>query len=241
MIYVYSGLVGTGKTFNAVRGFAQNPHVPVITNINCNLPNVAHFETEEITPQLLMSFSADWWAKHPFREDGIIFCLDECAIFFNSRSWNDRNRFDWISFMSTSRHYGIKIILIAQNLEMIDKQARMLCNYDVRHTSAGNLNIFARILHILGIRLTCAKAYYLDTETIIYRNFVPITKRFYRWYDTNQDLVHADFQHIDTSAVFDQLSIAEQAPRRAKDARISALFARLGGYLRDKVVRYANH
>jgi len=65
--------------------------------------------------------------------------LDECQLVFNSRDWNKKNsdggpsdNSRWIHFFSQSRKLRWDIILIAHNVNMIDKQIRPFIEFETR-------------------------------------------------------------------------------------------------------------
>lgn len=146
MIEVYSGTPGSGKSLHAANEvrFQLNRRTPRPVLANFELassapvkrPDLFRFvRNEDITPSLLKTFADDFWSKNdiPFREEYITLVLDECQLIFNSRLWAQSDRLSFLEFLSQSRKYGYHIILIAQNINMIDNQFRMLCEFDVNH------------------------------------------------------------------------------------------------------------
>jgi len=167
---------------------------------------VAVMDLRDIKPDLLMAYSLKYFQDHEFKENSLLLVIDEAQLLFNSRSWNDSDRFPWLEFLSQHRHYGYKVILVAQDISMIDKQFRCLCEYDCRHTSSGSVSIVTRFLHIMGIKVTCAKYYFYDSEVLISRDMYHISKKIYRHYDTRQDLVNSEFAGVDTSPIDTRLA-----------------------------------
>lgn len=146
MIEVYSGTPGSGKSLHAANEvrFQLNRRTPRPVLANFELAADAPVKrrdffrfvrNEDITPSLLKTFADDFWSKNdiPFREEYITLVLDECQLIFNSRLWAQSDRLSFLEFLSQSRKYGYHIILIAQNINMIDNQFRMLCEFDVNH------------------------------------------------------------------------------------------------------------
>lgn len=205
-LYVYSGVPGSGKTYHAVRDIWFN-RAPVITNVQvAGISDVAVLPIGDITPRLLMAFSSRWFEEHPYRENSLLLVVDEAQLLFNSRTWNDGDRLDWLAFLSQHRKYGYKCIFIAQSIDMIDKQFRCLCEFDVRHTAASSVSVLTRFLSLLGFRLTCAKYYYFGTDVLMMRDIYRISRRVYRHYSTSQDIVSPDFSDCDLTPVLSQLS-----------------------------------
>lgn len=207
-LVVYSGLPGSGKSYHCVSDMVLNKTKPVITNmIVKNLDNVAMLPLEEITPRLLEGFSAYYFRTHEFKENQIILILDESQLLFNCRTWADKERFPWLEFLSQHRKYGYQVILVSQNIELLDKSFRTLCEFDIRHTSSGSVSILTRVLHKLGIKYTCANTYYFESEQLLCRNIYKIKKRIYEHYDTRQDITAPEFTEIDISPITNQLEL----------------------------------
>lgn len=155
MITIYSGSVGSGKSYHALElgleWVTKRKHV--IANFPVLPPKKFfgkmhervwearmsrwHFE-DEITPELLMarSFENGWFGK----ESQCLVVIDESGIVFNSRDWQSasKERVKWIKFLSQSRKFGYDFILVAQSDRMIDKQIRGLVEYEVKHLKANN-------------------------------------------------------------------------------------------------------
>lgn len=142
-IYLYSGTPGSGKSLHAariVRWRLEGKHPkPVIVNFPINRNAVEHPElcyykpNVELTPDWLMDFADEYWLTHEFHEDYLTLILDECQLLFNSRSWQDITRKEWLAFFSQHRKYGFKVIFIAQSDIMVDKQFRVCIEYEVKH------------------------------------------------------------------------------------------------------------
>lgn len=212
-LYVYSGVPGSGKTYHAVRDIRFNK-APTITNVNVSgLANVAVLPLQEITPQLLMAFSAHWFRDHPYKENSLLLVIDEAQLLFNARTWKDDTRLDWLAFLSQHRKYGYKCVFIAQSIEMIDKQFRCLCEFDVRHTAASSISVLTRFLALVGFRVTCAKYYYFETDVLMMRDFYRISRRVFRHYSTAQDILCPDLEGCDLSPILAQLPPDGAPPR----------------------------
>lgn len=210
-LYCYSGVPGSGKTYHAVRDIRLNK-APVITNVNVsNIPNVAVLQIKDITPSLLMAFSTAYFHSHPYKENHLLLVIDEAQLLFNSRTWDASDRFEWLEFLSQHRKYGYKCIFVAQDISMIDKQFRCLCEFDVRHTAASSISFLTRALSLIGFRFTCAKYYFFDSDVLIMRDFYKISKRNYQHYQTAQDILAPDYSNIDISLISAQLLPAVRA------------------------------
>lgn len=150
-IEIYTGPVGSGKSFNALRrGLLKIRAIPdryVIANFPITIsprPKLAKKESarwhfwDEITPEKLLAFSIEkgFYGK----EGSCLLIIDEAGVMFNTRDWQTaaKDRKNWINFLSLSRKCGYDVILIAQMDRMIDKQIRGLAEYEVRHFNARN-------------------------------------------------------------------------------------------------------
>lgn len=58
--------------------------------------------------------------------------LDECALWLNSREWNDKDRKALITWLVHARKLGWDVFLLVQEIEMLDSQVRKaLCEFIV--------------------------------------------------------------------------------------------------------------
>lgn len=171
-ILVYSGTVGSGKSLHAASDirYDLNRRYPRPCLANFALGERApvrhpelftHVPNSELTVDRLVDFADGWWSEHEFREDHINLVLDEVALLFNSRLWAESNRMEFLEFMSQSRKYGYKVILIAQNIMMIDNQMRMLCDYDVNHRKVGSFGPVGALLSTFAANRAFLRVTYL--------------------------------------------------------------------------------
>ena len=206
MILLYSGTPGSGKSYHATRDIYDAltiKKIPVIANYDLDFRSVKkdvadgfHFvENYSLTPDYLVSFAIDYWRGRPFREDGILCVVDECQLLWNSRTWDDRsrsgmkyaesNRMKWLEFFSQHRKYGYKIILIAQDDCMIDKQFRVLLEYEVNHRNCSNYGIFGILLNLITFgRHFLAVRYYYGKKDRLDSTFVRFRKKYSRLYNS---------------------------------------------------------
>lgn len=80
------------------------------------------YQLSEITPDL---------ARGKFKnqkEGKALVILDECQFYFNSRNWSKNS--DFLEIFTQHRKMKLDFILIAHNIEMIDKQIRFLIEYE---------------------------------------------------------------------------------------------------------------
>lgn len=193
-IYLYSGTPGSGKSYHAtddMRLSLIRGRKPIVCNYDIrhdfnNYENLYHYKPNDVLdPDWLVKFAEDWWKSHPFKEDSIILVIDECQLLFNSREWQNPRRMAWLQFFSQHRHYGYKVIFIAQSDKMIDRQFRALLEYDVIHRKLANFGLAGKILSLvaLGRVFTAITKYYGASERVGV-NFFVVRKRTTRLYNS---------------------------------------------------------
>lgn len=152
---LYSGFVGSGKSYHATaeavhfaeawRGsgwvVANFPIKPAKHQLFKRDPRWIYVDNEDFSPELLVRLSIDHgWDK---RENSCLLIFDEAGILFNARDWaRNSDRMAWIKFFSQSRKFGYDIIFIAQDMRMLDRQIRALCEYEVCHRKLNNWGLF---------------------------------------------------------------------------------------------------
>ncbi len=84
-----------------------------------------------------------------FFEHQTFLVLDEVQEFFNSRTWNRRDRLAWCSFFREHRKYGYDCILISQDDKSVDKQIRQILQKNVLHRKVTDYKLFGKVLKLL--------------------------------------------------------------------------------------------
>lgn len=170
-IKLYTGFVGSGKSFHAVKQGCAYADAPkgngwVVANFpikpketllhklpligkrypKYNEPRWLYKPNGELTVDFLvkLSMSKRW---HKKKTPSCLLIFDEAGIAFNSRDWNVKpdERKGWIEFLVNSRKFGYDVIMIAQDQRMIDRQIRALAEFEVQHkklNSWGFLKMF---------------------------------------------------------------------------------------------------
>lgn len=194
MIILFSGTPGSGKSLHTARYIYYQLLLnhPVIANFAINTKYVKHAEqfhyidNTEITPQYLMDFSAEYFKGKGVKEDSINLVLDEAQMLFNARSWDAKNREEWNKFFTIHRHFGYKIILIAQFDRMIDRQIRSLIEYETIHRKISNFGIQGKIFSLLFLSPTLfiAVRMWYPMKLRIDSEMFRASKKYYRLYDT---------------------------------------------------------
>lgn len=140
---------------------------------------------EQLTPGFLKRFSEEWFETHKFGEDKILLIIDECQLLFNAREWNQYGRAEWLSFFSQHRHYGYKIILVAQFDRMIDRQVRSLLEYEYCHRKMANFGFGGKVLSLVlgGKTFGIVQRWYPLKERVGFE-LIHARKRLYSIYDS---------------------------------------------------------
>lgn len=166
MIYLYSGTPGSGKSLHAVCDMlsANDRDFPVIANFKIN-PKVIRNpdrmifrDNASLVPSYLEAYAQSYWQSQGVRvvENRILLVIDECQLIYNSRDWKKNS--GWVSFFTQHRKMGYKVIMIAQQREMIDKQIRAVLEYEYLHRVLANAGIFGWALtFVLGSRFLYRK------------------------------------------------------------------------------------
>lgn len=164
MIEIYTGFVGSGKSYHATaRGIsiadapkgnrwvianfpikkkktllARLPFIGKKIKKQYNDPRWIFKDNDELTVDYLVKTSHEkgWYGK----ESQCLLIIDEAGILFNSRDWNVKpeERKGWIKFLSQSRKFGYDIVFIVQDVRMMDRQIRSLAEYEVQHKKLNN-------------------------------------------------------------------------------------------------------
>lgn len=194
MIYLYSGTPGSGKSLHTARDILDALRVkklPVIANFDINPDTKGYSErftyrdNFNLNPDFLVKFSEDYFEGRKVREDKILLVIDEAQLVFNSRNWSQGQRMAWIEFFSQHRHFGYKVILIAQFDRMIDRQIRSLVEIEVNHRKMGNFGVKGLLLSLpFRGRLFLAISYYYGLKEKVGTSFLLPRKRYFRLYDS---------------------------------------------------------
>lgn len=159
MIYLYSGLPGSGKSYHIAHDIWLSAKFGrgrshYICNFPVNVPNVDVLPPRDFTVDDVLDIHARYAATHDVTREGQIkLVIDECGMLFNPRSWNDPKvrRMDWINFFSQHRKLNFDIILIAQDIGMLDKQIRPLIEIEAAHYMLNNFGLAGDLFSLLTL------------------------------------------------------------------------------------------
>lgn len=137
------------KNFKA-RSYDENRHSKKYKKAKYELfDKFIYCQNSMLTPKLLYDISLDYFA--PKKMSQCLLVLDEASLIFNSRTWNEKGRDDWIRFFKLHRKLGYDIILIEQNIDSIDKQIKANIEHEYLHRA---INKFGNMqyLSLFGIQ-----------------------------------------------------------------------------------------
>lgn len=201
MITAFTGVPGGGKSLHAaqeIKDAIEKKGIPVIANFDVNRPLLGkailkrkkmgefhHMLNSEITPDTLIEFAQEHYKDEKFSEAGILLVLDEAQLLFNARTWNDRQRGDWVYFFTNSRHFGYRVILICQFLEMLDKQIRSVIEIEVKHRNMANFGLAGKVISLcVGGKLFVCVTYYCGLSQRVGVQYVLGRRHLYKFYDS---------------------------------------------------------
>lgn len=154
MIFLYTGTPGSGKSLrlagDIMRKLRRKQNV--IANFPIDVESVqkkligkrkigdfVYKNNMELTPQYLVDYALQNHKQN--KESQTLLCIDEAQILFNSRSFGDKGRMDWITFFSQHRKLGYNIILVTQMDRMLDRQIRGLVETEYKHRKINNFKV----------------------------------------------------------------------------------------------------
>lgn len=201
--FFVQGKKGAGKSITAVgriQEYLQRGR-PVATNLDLNLehlvspfnrtcevyriPDQPRIEDLEILPNANDSYD---------EENNGALVFDECATWFNSRSWNDKARKPVIDWLLHARKRGWDVYYLVQDVSAIDSQAReTMMEHCVTCKRTDRLNIpgIGTLFKLFtGHKLPMPKGHaarveYTDTKLVVDRWFMR-GDHLYQAYDTKQ-------------------------------------------------------
>jgi hypothetical protein len=132
-VYIVTGKLGAGKTLSTIYKVQQylQQGRPVASNVELYLDHLLPARKRDVTcyripaKPTVADLRAIGNGNATYDEDknGLL-VLDECGTWFNSRGWNDPTRREVIDWMLHARKLGWDVMLIVQDKELLDKQAR---------------------------------------------------------------------------------------------------------------------
>ncbi len=196
MLKIYTGVPGSGKSLHAIRLICA--WLKAGKNVIANFPiridyvekNHGHFfyqPNEKISVDYLLQFAQTMHREREEHQTLLVF--DEASIKFNSRTFMDEDRLNFLSFFAQHRHYGYEVVMISQTVNQIDKQIRELSEIEVYHRKANNIWVYRWLPFALFIsveRNTTAKIHNGHEYFLYSKYFGGLYDTFYEF---NQKIV----------------------------------------------------
>lgn len=235
-VYFLQGKLGSGKTLYAVARIRESLKVGkrVATNLDLKLEKMLPRNSDASVIRLpdkprledlkALGYGCDK-SDYTNKLFGLI-VLDELGTWFNSRTWNDKERLPVIDWFLHARKYRWDIIFIVQDISSIDAQLReSLCEFNVkvRGTRTLPIPLFGQIFRIFGIKLTMPAGCVATTRYAQQTQGPPIDRKWYRGkdlfssYDTGQ--VFRDGKELVGQNLMDFRSISSYLPPRLTTGR----------------------
>lgn len=118
-------------------------------------------------------------------EKQTLLIIDECQTMFNSRSWNQRGRSEWVIFFTQHRKFGYTVILVSQHKDLIDKQIRHIFQHDYEHRNVKNFKLIGWFLALLlGGNFFAIPVKSMDTGKKDHTEFMLASRKYYKLYDS---------------------------------------------------------
>jgi hypothetical protein len=119
--------------------------------------------------------------------------LDECAVFLNSRDWQDKGRHSIMSWLVHARKKRWDVFLIIQDVDALDSQIRKLLHeytVDCMRLDKLSLPFITRLTGIKPPKIFCARVFYGRMNPPIRANtWWTRGKRAFECYDTEQHIL----------------------------------------------------
>lgn len=157
MITVFSGTLGSGKSYDAVDTIIKHLRKGknVICDFNIDLSGLKGIKGEFVhLPLMSIPVLITYAQKHnnmdSFSEDQTLVVIDEVYNYFDPRDYTRDDRMLWVSFLKISRHYCLSFLFICQDAKTdLDKKILRTIEYDVVHKDVRKLQWGFQLLTLL--------------------------------------------------------------------------------------------
>jgi len=200
MIRYVTGTLGAGKTFHSTRlliGHLTKGGV-VVTNIECDFDKIQRLVAKRckvwIERDQLRVFdpeiTPDWQTVIPWgeAEGQVLVVLDEAHLFYNSRDWatTATENKKLLSFLTQSRKAGVDVLWITQDSGNVDKQFRVLAEYELAIVNAKHLPL--GWLGMLPFKAYCVKHISAKGNYLVKKEWYLYNKYLFGTYKTSSML-----------------------------------------------------
>jgi zona occludens toxin (predicted ATPase) len=137
---------------------------------------------------------------HGKGEGRAVVVLDEAHRWLNARLWNagrgrDQDpdaivRGDVVSWLSSTRHYGMDVYLISQHIEDIDKQVRNRVEYRVRLRNLKRVKVAGVRVFPCNVFVAISELVSARQAPVAHRDYYLLSKRIAGMYDTHELAAH---------------------------------------------------
>ena len=194
MIYFYSGRPGSGKSLHCAKMIdtyhRKGKNVICNFEVNENFWKHRHCKKNKLLgdygkiAQLTNKYHKRN-ARGQIIEKQTLLIIDECQTMFNSRSWNQKGRSQWVIFFTQHRKFGYTVILVSQHKDLIDKQIRHIFQHDYEHRNVKNFKLIGWFLALLfGGNLFVIPVKSMDTGKKDHTEFMIAPRKYYKLYDS---------------------------------------------------------
>lgn len=204
MISLYSGTPGSGKSLHCAQVIRNHLkfYSDVIGTFHINQEclfkkspyEYTYVNIYSLTPSFLVAYAKTHKLKKGV-EGSFLLVIDEAQRLFNSRTWNNKDRNEWITFFAEHRHLGFDIILVSQNDRMLDRQIRALIEYEFIHRKVTQFGLKGKILSVFVGTFAYVKNWYPLKEKIE-SAFFRADKRLFNFYNTFEDFSAVEVEGI---------------------------------------------
>lgn len=192
MISIYTGVPGSGKSCHVSKDICRwlKDGRYVLANFDFRAePWEGYFVRIPDYPEYQALLSTVAGLPRTHKERNAVLVIDEAQRVFNSRTWGDKGRMDWVKLFTLSRHIGLDVVLIAQDAGMVDKQIRACVQTEVRHMRVAAMGTIPFILSGFGFLPLCfwVQSYFGSRIKVASGFFLPRCKWWERYdsYDTS--------------------------------------------------------
>lgn len=207
MITVYSGPVGTGKSYHAVHTIIEYLRMGrnVIADFPVDLTGLKHikgqfFYRDNLTVPMLVRYAEQYHDLQSEHEHQTLIVIDEVYNYFDPREFGRPDRMLWMAFLKLSRHYCFDILLLAQDGKTdIDKKVIRMIDFDVVHKDLSRMQWGFQLLCLLtgkwflAIRWGCQKGI---PKSKIDVQWVHLNKKFCWRYNSHHLFDASAFQRL---------------------------------------------
>jgi hypothetical protein len=202
-VYFVTGKLGSGKTLVTVGAIKDRlkQNRKVATNLDINVEHIMKLNNKtSITrlpdkPRPVDLTNLGYGSQSVEEETYGLIVLDECGTWLNSRTWNDKERADFVDYMLHARKYGWDVMFIIQDISVVDKQIRLsMCEHLVvcKRLDRLQIPILSAFTKIFGFKVRFPKIhraivfYGETTQDLVADKWTYRARDLYPAYDTRQ-------------------------------------------------------